>query len=90
MSADYDYEGRITLTYVSEDGDQYQFNFDQPLTWPVALQKFVKFLGNIYGYDLTDRIGIKDNPYALERELWCGPTFDNDSSDVDEAAGLTD
>lgn len=90
MTDNHDYEGRITLIYNSVDGDQYQYNFDQPLTWPEALQKFVQFLGNIYGYDLTDKIGIKDNPYAFDRELWCGPTFGGDDEDSDETAGLTD
>lgn len=88
MTDNFETEGSFILTYSHPDGDSYRFTFKEPLTWHEALNKFVTFLSNVCGYDLTDQVAILESKTALNRECWNGPTFgwDND----DNAVGLSD
>jgi hypothetical protein len=47
-------------------------------TWHEVLEQFVSFLGNIYGYDVRDKIAMKKNPFALYENSWSGPVFDKE------------
>ena len=49
-------------------------------TWHEALTKFVSFLGNVHGYDLTKKIAADINPFAINREAWTGPVFNPEES----------
>ncbi len=71
-------EATITLSYVHSDGNQYQFTFEEPLTWPEALDKMVKFIGVIYGYDITDQVAIKSKSQRFNEDKWSGSFFGNE------------
>lgn len=73
----YESEATITLSYVHNDGDQYQFTFEEPLTWPEALDKMIKFINNIYGYDVSDQVAIKSKVQRFHEDKWSGVFFDD-------------
>jgi hypothetical protein len=47
--------------------------------WHEVLQEFVKFLGDCYGYDISDRVAISDSKTS-DISKWTGPIFDPNES----------
>jgi hypothetical protein len=47
--------------------------------WHEVLQEFVKFLGDCYGYDISDRVAISPNKWC-DISKWTGPVFDPNES----------
>jgi hypothetical protein len=84
----YESEATITLSYVHNDGDQYQFTFEEPLTWPEALDKMIKFINNIYGYDVSSQVALRYKNTAIKPDCWNGPFFDTE--DEISGPGLSD
>lgn len=41
--------------------------------WTTALEHYLDFLSNIYGYDIRSQVAVKANPYR--KRDWSGPTF---------------
>jgi hypothetical protein len=70
-------EENYTFQYTAGDRD-ITVSFTPGDTWHEVLEQFVSFLGNIYGYDVRDKIAIKENPFALYENGWSGPVFDKE------------
>jgi hypothetical protein len=49
------------------------------VTWHEVLQEFVKFLGDCYGYDISDSVAISKSKHA-DITKWTGPIFDPNES----------
>lgn len=79
--------GWITLSYKNGEGRRYEFAFKEPETWPEALDSFVSFMSVIYGYDISNKVAIKQNKYGFDNR-WNGPLFDDEEDN--NSAGLTD
>jgi hypothetical protein len=47
-------------------------------TWPEVLEQFVGFLSNVYGYDIREKVAIKQSPFFLNDDSWSGPVFNPD------------
>lgn len=88
MSDNFETPGFFTLSYNTDEGDSVEVRFKEPLTWPETLQKFLQMMSMINGYDLTDQVAIKHNPWALNRDYWNGPIFGEE--DQPTSAGLSD
>lgn len=75
-----------TMKVIQVDGDQ---------QWPEILQKFIEFLGYVYGYNLTEKVALREDMYEyIYRDFsWTGPTFpkveEQDEDQEDTCAGCT-
>ena len=49
-------------------------------TWPDVLEQFVGFLSNVYGYDIREKVAIKQSPFAFYDDTWSGPVFNPEDS----------
>jgi hypothetical protein len=56
----------VTISFTPED------------SWHTVLEEFVTFLSSVYGYNVRDKIAIKENPFALYENGWSGPVFDKE------------
>lgn len=68
------------FTFSFKDGDTRIETSFSAETWHEALTKFVSFLGNVQGYDLTEKIAANINPFAINSEAWTGPLFNPEES----------
>ena len=61
------------------DGDtrHLSMSFTPGDSWPEVLEQFVGFLGNVYGYDIRQKVGIKATPLTASMldETWTGAVF---------------
>ena len=49
-------------------------------TWPEVLEQFVDFLSNVYGYNIREKVAIKQSPFAFYDDTWSGPVFNPEES----------
>lgn len=64
-----------TFQYSDGDAKSIYVSFTPGDTWPEVLEQFVGFLGNVYGYDIRQKVGIKYSPIVLLDETWSGAVF---------------
>lgn len=55
-----EYRVNYKFEHIDSDGDKmhFEFEFDDAVTWDEVLQKFLKFLGAAYGYDISDEVSF--------------------------------
>jgi hypothetical protein len=59
--------------------------------WTEVLDRFVDFLGTVYGYDIKSKIRVQYSPVMEVDDYWRGGLFDIPEDDEDdEKAGLTE
>ena len=66
-----------SFEYTGDDGRNLALSFTPGDSWPEVLEQFVGFLGNVYGYDIREKVGIKSNPLtaSMLNETWSGAVF---------------
>ncbi len=55
-------------------------SFSPGYTWPEVLEQFVDFLSNVYGYNIREKVAIKQSPFAFYDDTWSGPVFNPEES----------
>lgn len=91
------------FSYNSKDSDvvvSLNETDDNLITWPLLLNKFVKFLEMTYGYDIMPKVRLKHSHFIDPETDWHGQFFDvpenkeeqepYDEYDQKENAGLTE
>lgn len=67
---------------------------DNLITWPLVLNKFIKFLEMTYGYEIMPKVRLKHSRFIDTDTDWHGEFFDVPEEDtdeqVDDKAGLTE
>ena len=49
-------------------------------SWPEVMEQLVGFLGNVYGYDIREKVGIRYSPFVSLDDTWTGAVFDPEDS----------
>ncbi len=75
-------EFNVTYGFQYSDGEDRSLTcqFSPGDTWPEALEQFVGFLSNVYGYDIRGKIAIAKSPFAGYDDSWSGPVFTPEES----------
>lgn len=71
-----------SFEYSGEDGRSVSISFTPGDSWPEVLEQFVGFLGNVYGYDIRQKVGVKYSPFTEDmlNETWTGAVFNPEDS----------
>lgn len=64
------------------------------ITWPLLLNKFIRFLEMTHDYNIMSKVRIQYSPYGNIDDAWSGEFFDvpedkDEDEQVDDKAGLT-
>lgn len=93
----------FTFSYTPESHSKFMVMLEAPedgfQPWTEVLDRFVDFLGTVYGYDIKSKIRVQYSPVMEVGEFWRGGFFDleedeeynpYDEYDQKEKAGLTE
>jgi hypothetical protein len=88
----------FTFSYTPESHSKFMVMLEAPedgfQPWTEVLDRFVDFLGTVYGYDIKSKIRVQYSPVMEVDDYWRGEFFDvpedDEDEQVDEKAGLTE
>lgn len=69
-----------TFQYSDGDAKSIYVSFAPGDSWPEVMEQFVGFLGNVYGYDIREKVGIRYSPFVSLDDTWTGAVFDPEDS----------
>lgn len=85
------------FSYNSKDSDvvvSLNETDDNLITWPLLLNKFIRFLEMTHGYEIMHKVRLKHSHFIDPETDWHGEFFDVPEEDIDEQvnenAGLTE
>ena len=69
-----------TFQYSDGDAKSIYVSFAPGDSGPEVMEQFVGFLGNVYGYDIREKVGIRYSPFVSLDDTWTGAVFDPEDS----------
>ena len=73
---------------MNNDNDSFTFSYSngaknvtvsfEAETWIEALEEFTNFINAAFGYDIKDKVALKENKYGFNSESWSGPVFNEE------------
>ena len=78
----------FTFSYTPESHSKFMVMLEAPedgfQPWTEVLDRFVDFLGTVYGYDIKSKIRVQYSPVMEVDDYWRGEFFDVPEDDEDE------